>query len=262
MTFIFSESTAGYSTYTFPYCIYAVLDAAEPPDEAYQRGFLPYSADTSITKSIFYLAKSTRIDLNLFADTGEDRRIDRKNEALQISMQPFDKENFDLQDTTFLDFCLHFANERFSNDALTKERFQYILSQNYFNTILVFKSDTTQKIIGYVLLCESQQMAHYWYAFYDAQHLATSLGKWIMWHTIGWAKKQQKQHLYLGTCYSQSALYKSQFKGFEFWDGMNWNTNKDILKKMVKNNEAFEPDKINDLLKKRTALGVESIFLL
>jgi hypothetical protein len=41
-------------------------------------------------------------------------------------------------------------------------------------------------------------------------------------------------HLYLGTCYSQTALYKTQFAGAEFFNGFRWSSDMDELKFIIK----------------------------
>jgi hypothetical protein len=41
-------------------------------------------------------------------------------------------------------------------------------------------------------------------------------------------------HLYLGTCYSQTALYKTQFAGAEFFNGFRWSDDLDELKFIIR----------------------------
>jgi hypothetical protein len=42
------------------------------------------------------------------------------------------------------------------------------------------------------------------------------------------------KHLYLGTCYSQNALYKTQFTGSEFFTGFRWSDDMNELKFLLK----------------------------
>jgi hypothetical protein len=42
------------------------------------------------------------------------------------------------------------------------------------------------------------------------------------------------KHLYLGTCYSQTALYKTQFAGAEFFTGFRWSGDLDELKFIIR----------------------------
>jgi hypothetical protein len=42
------------------------------------------------------------------------------------------------------------------------------------------------------------------------------------------------QFLYLGSCYSENALYKTQFAGAEFFNGVRWSPNLEELKYLVR----------------------------
>src|SRR5262249_20656754 len=42
------------------------------------------------------------------------------------------------------------------------------------------------------------------------------------------------QLLYLGSCYVESALYKTQFAGAEFFNGVRWSQNLDELKYLIR----------------------------
>ena len=42
------------------------------------------------------------------------------------------------------------------------------------------------------------------------------------------------RHFYLGTCYSQKALYKTQFSGVEFFNGFRWSANLHELKYLLR----------------------------
>src|SRR5258708_36565910 len=42
------------------------------------------------------------------------------------------------------------------------------------------------------------------------------------------------KNIYLGTCYSDNALYKTQFTGAEFFNGFRWSDDLDELKFIIK----------------------------
>jgi hypothetical protein len=42
------------------------------------------------------------------------------------------------------------------------------------------------------------------------------------------------EHLYLGTCYSENALYKAQFEPLEFWNGFRWSRDPEELRHLVR----------------------------
>ena len=82
---------------------------------------------------------------------------------------------------------------------------------------------------------------HFWFSFYDVNLLSDSpVGKWLMWKMIKWAKENSMDYVYLGTVYLEKALYKVRdFKGLEFFDGNNWNTDMELLKSKCKNDYGF-----------------------
>jgi hypothetical protein len=48
------------------------------------------------------------------------------------------------------------------------------------------------------------------------------------------------RHLYLGSCYSENALYKTQFAGFEFFNGVRWSENLEELKFILRRQQQPE----------------------
>jgi hypothetical protein len=59
-----------------------------------------------------------------------------------------------------------------------------------------------------------------------------SLGKNIIGYEIQVAKSMGYDHLYIGPGYNTSACYKADFKGFEWWTGSEWSTDKDKYKSL------------------------------
>lgn len=232
MKILFSEYHAEYTTYTFSYAIYCLQENAEETAQIYARGFLPYTGNLALTQHIFYLARSVRIDLDRFADTSENRRLDRKAQELEPELAVTEKSAFDLDNPAFISFCTTYAAERFSGGEMDEARLRYVLGCETLTHILTFQSHGA--ILGYVLACLHQDMLHYWYAFFDVTYLTShSLGKWMMWRTVRWAKDQGFRHVYLGTCYGKKALYKIRdHKGVEFFDGVRWNPDLKLLKSL------------------------------
>lgn len=234
MKIFFSENQPDYSSYTFNYAIYCIKEQQVELPKIYQKGFLPYTGNLKIESDIFYLARSLRVDLQRFADTSENRRINRKIEPLHIQVNVQEKSNSLIQDPEFLSFCLDYAADRFSGNAMNEERFKYVLSKDTGSHIISFTLDG--KIVGYILAAIEGNTLHYWYAFFDQAYMRShSLGKWMMWRTIKWAKDNGLAYVYLGTCYGKHSLYKVRdHKGLEFFDGSQWNVDTKLLKELCK----------------------------
>jgi len=169
MKIFFSENQPDYSTYTFNYAIYCVKEHQSELPSIYQQGFLPYTGNLAIEKDIFYLARSLRVDLNRFVDSSENRRVDRKAAPLNISVKVQRKQELDLKDPALIDFCMSYASERFSGNAMTHDRLYYVFGKETGSHILTFHEE--DKIYGYVFAAIEGNMLHYWFAFFDQQYL-------------------------------------------------------------------------------------------
>lgn len=237
MKIFFSEHQNIYATYTFSYGVYCIKETGDKLSEIYGKGFLPYTGDLNIKKDVFYLARSVRIALNKFEDTSENRRVNRLVQTLGIEIIPSEKSSFNLENTDFLSFCTNYAADRFKGGRMDEERLKYIFTRNTLSHIFTFRSK--EKIYGYAFAAIDKNMLHFWYSFFDVAYLKShSLGKWIMWRTINWAKENGLDYVYLGTCYFSKALYKARdHNGIAFFDGVGWNENVELLKYLCKKDE-------------------------
>lgn len=236
MRIFYSEYQAQYTSYTFSYAVYCIKENDQEFPQILEKGFLPYTNDLTVKKDIFYLARSTRINLENFKDTSENKRVNRKIEPLNIKLKVFKKSEFKIDDN-FINFCVDYAGERFAEGNMNKERFDYIFNKSYFSHIFVFQSD--DKMYGYVFVSIKDNMLHYWYSFFDTDYLREySLGKWMMWKTVSWAKENKLDYIYIGTAYKTKALYKIRdHKGIEFFDGLKWNSDTKLLKLLCHRDE-------------------------
>lgn len=234
MKIFLSESQPDYSTYTFNYAIYCWMEDRTELPEVLAKGFLPYTGNPQLNKEIFYLARSLRVDLDRFVDTSENRRVGRKVEPLNVQLELIKKEDFDLEKPEFVDFCTSYAGERFHDGSMNQERLQYVFNRDCGSHLFEFKSE--DKILGYVFAAMEDNSLQYWYAFFDTNYMKShSLGKWMMWRVIRWAKENGLDYVYLGTSYGRHALYKIRdHKGLAYFDGNTWQTDMKQLKALCK----------------------------
>jgi hypothetical protein len=78
----------------------------------------------------------------------------------------------------------------------------------------------------------SKARRHY-YAFYDLNYYARNLGMFMMTSAVALFAERSCKNLYLGTCYSDNALYKTQFAGAEFFNGFRWSDDLEELKFII-----------------------------
>ncbi len=117
---------------------------------------------------------------------------------------------------------------------MTFERLNALFTAPIISHLLVFTDNETGKEVGVATLyVEEKALGFYYYAFYDLNYYARNLGMFMMTSAIGMGCRAGVRHLYLGTCYSETALYKTQFAGAEFFNGFKWSNNLEELKFII-----------------------------
>src|SRR5581483_26146 len=101
--------------------------------------------------------------------------------------------------------------------------------------LLVFSDAEHGGEIGVATLyVEGRELAYYYYAFYDLNYYSRNLGMFMMTSAASLFAERGFKQLYLGTCYSQTALYKTQFADAEFFNGFRWSDDLDELKFIIR----------------------------
>lgn len=229
MKLLFSEFAPDYSRYRYPYVVWGVPESGETPADLYQAGFHPASPDLSR----FTLCRHLRVPLAGWAPTSENRRILRKGAGMVLEL--VERQRFEVDEARRRRW-LAFAEERFGTGVMTGERLDGLMTRGVVTHLLVCRDEGDRdREVGVVLMyLEPSRMAHYYYAFYDRQHPNPSLGLFLMTAAVRFFQEAGFGHLYLGTCYSERALYKTQFQGLEFFDGLGWSPRIDQLKFLVR----------------------------
>ena len=224
MKLLFSESESDYARYLYPYVIWAVPEAGEAPADLFNAGFLPAARGLNQ----FYLCRNVRVDLAKFKPSSENRRILRKGEGITMKLVP--RAEFDLTPAR-REFYKTYAGARYGKDVMPPERLELVFNSPVATHLLVFTDAQTGAELGVVVLyLEASRLAFYRYSFYDLNHFNRSLGLFMMTSAAVFFAEDKFAHLYLGTCYSERALYKTQFAGAEFFNGCRWSENLAELK--------------------------------
>lgn len=233
MRYFSREYSVDYASYRFAYGNFCELETGDELDPVYESGYLPYSAEPSDPRSLFYMARSLRLPL-------ADLQVNKKRRYLQrqAPMRHFQRkvnsrqELLEICDNAWMYSVTEWMVKRFGKAYLSEERLQYILSKPYTNTLISWEKD--QQPIAWALVCRGQQMAHYWFCFYNPELPdANSLGKWLVGDFIAWAHTEALKTVYLGTGYKFQSAYKTHgLRPCQFWDGSQW---------------VFDPDRLKDL---------------
>jgi hypothetical protein len=232
MKLVFSEHISDYGNYIFPYAVWAFPEAGEQPRQLFNAGFLPGSP----TLNRFYLCRQVRVDLRRFDLSSENRRILRKGEGVEVTLVPRPKFDYTAQRR---EFCLRYAEARFGKDTFPGQRLDGLLESPLITHVLVYTDVATGAEVGLALLyCEARALAFYYYAFYDLDYSQRSLGMFMMTVAVNLFHRRRIRHLYLGSCYSRKALYKTQFAGMEFFNGFRWSGDLKELKHLLERDSA------------------------
>ena len=221
---LFSEQNSDYENYQFPYAVWAIPEPDETPADIFNAGFLPSLRQLDR----FYLCRQVRVNLAKFKPSSENRRILRKGAGIEVKLVPRDKFDYTPERRQFFKT---YADIKFGKDVMTFERLDALFDAPIISHLLVFTDAATAKEIGVATLyLEGKALAFYYYAFYDLNYYARNLGMFMMTSAAALFAEHGKKHLYLGTCYSDAALYKTQFAGAEFFNGFRWSANLKELK--------------------------------
>jgi arginyl-tRNA--protein-N-Asp/Glu arginylyltransferase len=227
MKLLFSETNSDYENYQFPYAIWAVPEKGETPADIFDAGFLPSSRQLDR----FYLCRQVRVDLGKFKPSSENRRIVRKGKGIEVKLVPRDRFDYTAQRR---EFFKTYADIKFGKDVMTFVRLDALFAAPIISHLLVFTDIETGKEVGVATLyVEGKALAFYYYAFYDLNYYARNLGMFMMTSATAQFAEAGVKHLYLGTCYSETALYKTQFAGAEFFNGFKWSNDLEELKFII-----------------------------
>ena len=236
MKLLFSEHKSNYGRYLFPYAIWAVPEPGETPSDLFNAGFLPSSRNLDR----FYLCRQVRIGLGGFKASSENRRILRKGTGIEMKLVP--RAEFDYTPER-RKFFKTYADIKFGKDVMTFERLDALFDSPLISHLLVFTDAEKGAEVGVsTLFLQGRELAYYYYALYDLNYYARNLGMFMMTSAVVLFAQLRCRHLYLGTCYSQNALYKTQFAGAQFFNGIQWRGDLSELKFILRRdqNELFQ----------------------
>jgi arginyl-tRNA--protein-N-Asp/Glu arginylyltransferase len=227
MKLLFSEAKSDYGNYIFPYAVWAFPENDETPADIFARGFLP----SSYALDRFYMCRHIRVSLPDFSPSSENRRILRKCEGIEARIVP--RAEFEFTEKR-RGFCKSYADAKFKPNGMSLDRLDALLNSKIVTHVLIFTDTAAGAEVGLVMLyIEEPGAAFYYYAFYDVAYHSRNLGMFMMTSAVAALTARGLRHVYLGTCYSQNALYKFQFSGAEFFNGFAWSRNARELRYLV-----------------------------
>ena len=240
MKLLFSESKSDYSLYLYPYVVWGYPEGSETPADFFEQGFLP----SLPALSRFYLCRQLRLPLGQWKPDSENRRVLRKGSEVASELVERGKYEFTAARRAS---WLAFAEMQFGAGSMPQSRLDRLMSNPVVSHLLRFFDSNTGEELGTVLLyLEGNRVAYYYFSFYDLTKKSLNLGILMMTKAAEFFAAEGFKYLYLGTCYSEKALYKTQFLGVEFFNGHRWSNNLNELKYLIRSVPAShrldEPD--------------------
>jgi arginyl-tRNA--protein-N-Asp/Glu arginylyltransferase len=240
MILLFSETRSDYAHYLYPYAIWAVPEPGETPADLFRHGFLPASPQLDR----FYLCRNLRVVLPRFQPSSENRRILRKGEGIDVELIPRDRFDYS---AARREAWRAYADQRFGEDVMHADRLDTLMRSPVISHLLRFTDRAAGREVGTALLfLEEPHVAYYYYAFYDLEYFQRNLGMFMMTSAVAWFARHGFAHLHLGTCYSDRALYKTQFAGIQFFNGGGWSENLEELKFLIRREQKPVPGHLFD----------------
>lgn len=225
MKLFFGEFKPDYSQYHFPYQVWLKREEGDEVEKIYASGFLPFRDKPGI----YYLARSLRVDLSGFDLSSENRRILRKTENITAEIKPLAEFSYRPE---VQKLCVNYARERFGQGVMPAPTIKGIFTGGVYNQVFVFK-DSTDREVGWAICYLNEHLLQFAHSFYDLSFFKQDLGARMMLEAVIWSQNHGRQYAYLGTCYENKALYKTEFKGVEFFNGFTWSNNMQELKDLI-----------------------------
>lgn len=195
-------------------------ESSESISRMYDNGFV----FTRLGKGVMHQTRSVRIDLNKFELSSENRRILRKGETVSLNEHsiPYSKYSWEIGKIA-KDFYDKKAGGAFSVNKIK----EIVTTPHNFNTLLDYSN------LGFAICYKNSNMIHYSYPFYDLEKASKDMGLVMMTKMILEAQKLGLKYVYLGSLQRPGDVYKLQFSGVEWFDGKEWKSDVEEVKKIL-----------------------------
>ena len=204
--------------YLFLDCMAEVAPLEE--EQALQEGWLPddytIKKDSlgNILRPHWYQARQTRINLSKFKDTRSSKKCRKKCRNIEVK---------------------HFTTKEVDIDSLNKIFDKYIKYRDFKSWELepLMLAEPNRKYfllyyhegkpIAFTFLRDVGDNSVFSTQFaWDYEEPKLYLGKYANVAEIDYCIEQEKDYMYIGAGYESICSYKSDYNGFEFWNGEVW----------------------------------------
>ena len=218
----------------------AIVDTDEE-HEALDHGWL--ALDHPVMKQeVWYQSRSTRINLDLYKPRYTKHQWDGRDIGFKI---------IDASEMVRLLGLPHIHEQYLKREGFSRDRtpFAHYHDRDQF---VIFYVGTADNIIGFTKQKRYKwEMDHYsTIDTYDSRDLA-GLESAIHANTVAvsditldmeieWASMNDVSYFYMGPGYERSSLYLANFRGFEWWTGTTWSTDKRQYRRLCERDSRVE----------------------
>ena len=217
----------------------AVVDEDEET-EALEKGWLALDHPVGNLKEVWYQSRSTRIDMQKY----RPRYKRHEWEGEEIGIKVIDaSEMVKLLGLPHI-YEKYMSRKKFSADY---DPFSHYHRRDQF---MLFYTGTADNILGFT----KQKRYRYQEDNYDIDERFPDLaGLESVIHAntvpisgltldleLEWAAENYVAHFYMGSGYELSSEYKANYRGFEWWTGTEWSTNKKQYRRLCKRDSKIE----------------------
>ena len=213
----------------------AVVDPDEEA-EAIDRGWLALDGPIGGRNEVFYQSRSTRINLDLYRPRYKSHTHDGQEIGLKV---------IDASEMVKLLSLPHIYKQymKRKNFGVDYDPFGHYHKRDQF---MVFYQGTADNIVGFTKQKRYRYQEDNYSTIdsYDSRDLA-GLESVIHANTIpisditldmeiSWAQDNYVRYFYMGSGYELSSEYKANYRGFEWWTGAEWSTNKKQYRRLCR----------------------------
>lgn len=196
-------------------CAYGILDDNESSVDALKEGWIPWEGK-------WYNERSTRIDLSLYTPSKTTKKL-----AKNITVEHGNVEaSLELYTDLYDKYCTYHGFKR----DIQLSSFKDCSVIEYY----------TDKLIGISLYKQFDTQFVAYQFIWDYADPKLSLGTVAQMIECETAKVLECEYVYLLGGYESCCLYKSNYKGFEFWTGKEWSKDLDLYKQLVERDEKIK----------------------
>lgn len=229
MKIYFDHITGKLTNYDFIYSLALAEFEEKEYSDALDNGWIPLSwYYTKLDTLTWINARNTRLQLDKFTFSKKQKKI-LKNKNIRVEIHNKLESNFFITISDIYKKYIQYKNfheKDYEEDSEVFEKQDYI-DWKYF----IYYHNDKPVAFTEIKVFDNGQVLTGQFAW-DYQNPKLGLGKYATLYEIDWAIKNNYSKYYLSYGYENTSLYKSDYDGFEFWNGRNWITDKEVYKKL------------------------------